>query len=193
MNCTTNHTAANKIVNIELACQLSVHVTDQSAAKVQNSKATTQIHTINQINILPKKDHMLTSLGALSNIVISGFSKTFWFCAEFIQICELPIVGILPKFSFDSTIVMEYKLKTMNYFIFLNIFDALKREFSFSVMNDIITILLSFGIKNWLKYNFGISSMNHSSISYSTRTAFKFSQYLFNVICFFWIFSGINH
>ena len=106
MNWTTNHTAANKIVSIEFACQLSVHVIDQSAANVQNNKATTQIHTINPIKILPKNDHKLTSLGALSNMVISGFSKVFWFCVEFIQICELPIVGMFSKFSFDSLIVM---------------------------------------------------------------------------------------
>lgn len=105
---TTNQTTDNKIFNIELTWVLSDQVIDPSAAKVQNNKATTQSHTINQIKILPKNDHNVTSLGALSNIATSGFQKVFWFWVEFNQIWLLPIVGILPRFQVDSVILMKY-------------------------------------------------------------------------------------
>ena len=102
---TTNQTTDNKILSIELASPVSDQVTEPSAANVQNNRATTQSHTINQVNIFPKKDHKVTSLGALSNIATSGFTKFFWFCVGFVQIWELPIVGMLPRFVADSVII----------------------------------------------------------------------------------------
>jgi hypothetical protein len=102
---TTNQTTDNKIFNIELTSPFSDQVTEPRAASVQNNKATTQSHTINHIKIFQKNDHKVTSLGALSNIATSGFQKGFWFWVELAQICELPIVGILPRFVVDSAII----------------------------------------------------------------------------------------
>ena len=61
-----------------------------------------------RIKILPKNDHNVISLGALSNIATSGFQKVFWFWVGFDQIWLLPIVGILPRFQVDSVILMKY-------------------------------------------------------------------------------------
>ena len=102
---TINQTSDNKNFNNGFAWSLSDHVTDQRAAKVQNNRATTQIQTINQINIFQKNDHNEISLGALSNIATSGFSNVFWFCVGSAQSCALQIVGMLPRFGSNSVII----------------------------------------------------------------------------------------
>ncbi len=103
-NHTTNHTTGNKTHKIEFILPSSDPVSHHIAVNVANNRAATQIHTTTQINIFPKNDQSVTSLGALSNIFTSGFLMSF-FCIESIQIWELPIGGI-SKFL-DSVIVWE--------------------------------------------------------------------------------------
>jgi hypothetical protein len=81
-----NHIIGNKIEIIGLILPSSDHVSHHIAVRVPNSNAATHIHTTNQINIFPKKDHIDTSLGALSKIATSGFFIFLSFCKESIQI-----------------------------------------------------------------------------------------------------------
>ena len=131
---TINHIIGNKIHNIELIDLSSDQVNHQIADNVANNKAATQIHTTIQIIILPKKDQAVTSLGALSNIATSGLFIFFRFWVELRQIWELPIVGMLLRFVAELIIIKRYIIKNLNYFIFLNISEALEREDLFSVM-----------------------------------------------------------
>jgi hypothetical protein len=62
---------------IEFKLLSSGLVSHQRADKVANNNAATQTHTIAPKRILPKNDQAVTSLGALSNIEISGFFKSF--------------------------------------------------------------------------------------------------------------------
>jgi hypothetical protein len=75
-NPTTNPTTGKSTQMIEFTLS-SVPVNHHRADKVANSNAATQIHTTIPKRIFPKNDHAVTSLGALSNIEMSGFLILF--------------------------------------------------------------------------------------------------------------------
>jgi hypothetical protein len=77
-NPTINPTTGKSTQIIEFKLLLSSGlVNHQSADKVANNRAATQIHTTIHKRIFPKNDHAVTSFGALSNIEISGFFRFF--------------------------------------------------------------------------------------------------------------------
>ncbi|MBQ5945807.1 hypothetical protein IJL65_05585 [bacterium] len=80
INHTINHTIGNKTHSI-FKLSPSDPVIEDIAVKAPNNKAATQTHTIAPMNIFPKKDPILTSFGALSNIATSGlFVSLIIFC-----------------------------------------------------------------------------------------------------------------
>ena len=95
----TNHITGNNTHKIGLTVHSSTLLIPQSA-NVANNKAATQTQTIHQIKILPKNDHIVTSLGALSNIDTSDF---FW---SGIVNWEVQIGGIPHEFIDVSDIVL---------------------------------------------------------------------------------------
>lgn len=109
-NHTTNPTTGKRTQIIEFTLS-SVLVNHPSADKVANNNADTQIHTTVPKRIFPKNDHAVTSLGALSNIEISGFFTLFEFFKESNQICEFPIWGIPHKFESTLVIMISNNLK----------------------------------------------------------------------------------
>jgi hypothetical protein len=75
-NQTTNPTTGKSTQIIEFTLS-SVPVNHHRADRVANNNAATQIQTTIPKRIFQKNDHAVTSLGALSNMEISGFFILF--------------------------------------------------------------------------------------------------------------------
>jgi hypothetical protein len=84
-NQTTNHIIGNNIHIISLRLPSPDHVI-HDIASAPNNNAAAQIQTIAQIKIFQKKEPILTSFGALSNIATSGLLSDFKIFCVFNQI-----------------------------------------------------------------------------------------------------------
>ena len=104
-NPTTNHITGNSIHIIEFKLSESHQVCHQIAVRLPNNNAATQTHIIIPITTFQKKDHAVTSFGALSNIAISGFFIAFFDFKKSFQIWVLQIGCIVSKLELDLSIV----------------------------------------------------------------------------------------
>ena len=98
---TINQTTGSNTHKIGLPIQSPESVNQPTAANDQKSNPATQTQMSNHIRIFPKNNENVISLGALSNIDISGF---FW---SRILNWEFQIGGIPHTFIDDSVIVRK--------------------------------------------------------------------------------------
>ena len=105
-NQTTNPIIGSNTHIISLRLPSPDHVI-HDIASAPNNKAAVQIQTSTPRKIFPKKDQILTSLGALSNIATSGLLFSFIIFCGFNQIWLPQIGGISQILEVELAIIYK--------------------------------------------------------------------------------------